>query len=325
MNPFHIRGRFARILMAASCTLLVGLNQAVAKHGDVPDAQRLAAAKLCATLHALPAERKQACCEVSSGSLVAVCTEELLAAMQRGATKVDAKAVDVCAEASSSALQGCDWVGPLQPALPAACASLVEGSAATGAQCQSSLECADGLYCRGLSPLAPGICAAPAQVGARCEFPADNLAAYARAGDDRRHPSCAGVCLRGQCLAVAETGGSCRSNSGCAAGSTCSDGRCVVAAAPALGESCSMSAGCGGGAVCIANLCTAPKAGGDSCTLPFECRSLECRKTPGQEEGRCSDVCAVLTKPVSSLLDLPASRHAFDKPADAGKDDRHAH
>lgn len=297
--------RLAAPLLSVGLSLLMFAAQPVrATDAEVSQAQRRAAEKLCDVLHALPAQRKQACCQVSTTSLSAICTDELLASMRRGSTRVDTRSVERCADASAKSLQGCDWVGPLQPALPAVCASLIEGSAVAGSQCHSSLECADGLYCRGLSPLSPGVCGVPAKVGARCEFPADNLVAYARAGDDRRHPSCDGVCLRGQCLALADVGGSCRSTANCAAGLSCDDGRCAQSTPPALGEACSMSSGCAGGAGCISGICTAPKAAGASCDLPFECRSLECRKAPGAAHGQCADVCQVPTANPSLLQPL---------------------
>jgi hypothetical protein len=280
--------RWVLVLLAALSAANVSGSESRADSAN----QRLAIA-LCDTLHDLPARRKQACCGASVASLAAVCAKEVAAALDRNAIRIDNKGLDRCSDASEKSLKGCDWVGPLQPALPAVCAALIVGNAKPGAVCRSSLECSDGLYCQGISPLAPGVCAASARAGARCERPADNLASFARAADDPRHPSCDGVCLRGQCLAKVAEGGACQASAICADGTLCVDGKCLNQPVPKLGKSCSATIGCAEGALCLDGICTAPKAGGASCRLPFECRSLECKKAEGEETGICVDACQV--------------------------------
>ena len=252
------------------------------------------AAQLCDTLHGLPARRKQECCNASVTSMASVCTEQVAAALQRHAVHIDEGALAACTKASSTSLKGCDWIGPLQPQLPNACASLIEGNIKADARCQSSLECEDGFYCRGASPLVAGVCAAPAKPGNRCERPADNLASFARAADDPRHPSCDGICLRGQCLAAVAQGGRCHASAVCSTGLTCVENTCQQQPLPTLGTTCTLQTGCANGAICLDQKCALPKAGGATCKLPFECRSLECRKNIGEETGQCVDACQVL-------------------------------
>lgn len=263
--------------------------------------------RLCATLHTLPAARKQACCGAGGSDLAAICTIALKSSLERDAVRLDLDRVAQCESALGKSLAGCDWVSPLQPALPAACSNLISGEGEAGTQCHSSLECNDGLYCRGLSPLAPGVCALPAQPGARCELPADHLAAYTRATDDPRHPSCNGLCIRGQCLAAVAEGGQCHASAICANGLGCFDGHCRSITLPKLGESCDTQSGCGDQTLCIAGTCTAPKAGGESCKQPFECRSFQCNITPGSTTGQCTNACAALQSP--QQLHLIATPH----------------
>jgi hypothetical protein len=250
------------------------------------------AAQLCATLHTLPAQRKQECCGAQAADLADLCTQTLGKILERKHAAVDGDALAACASATREHLQGCDWVGPLQPSLPNACATLIKGGAEAGTQCQSSLECADGLYCRGLSPLAAGTCALPAEPGQRCETPADPLASLTRSTDDPRHRVCNGLCLRGQCLAQVAEGGRCHASSVCANGLSCVEGQCQSAALPQLGQACSPSPGCRDNALCLAGTCTAPKAAGESCKLPFECRSFHCEIAAGATTGQCADACA---------------------------------
>ncbi len=279
---------------------------------DVVDATLSEAETLCETLHDLAARRKQACCNAPASSLSQVCSRELAAALERGAVRIDSAALDRCRNATTRSLQGCDWVGPLQPALPAECSALIAGSLKAGTRCQSSLECSDGLYCHGASPLIAGVCAAPARPGSRCERPADNLASFARAADDPRHPSCDGICLRGQCLAAVAEGGSCHASAVCANGLSCAEGKCSSQSLPALGATCSTTSGCADSAICLDQKCAMPKAGGASCKLPFECRSLECRKNVGEETGLCVDACQVQRTDPSAAIGVRVAPIRFD-------------
>jgi hypothetical protein len=250
------------------------------------------AQQLCATLHTLPAQRREACCGSQAADLAQVCTREVDAALRRGALRLQPAAIDRCAAELATELAGCDWVTPLAAPLPPSCAALVEGTLAAGVACASSQECGDGLYCRGAGPGVSGVCAAPAAAGARCEVPADNLAAYLRADADPRHAACDGACVRGRCLARVAEGEACASSALCAAGLACLDGACSAAPLPALGAACSAQRPCAGRAVCVDGYCATPKAEGEACTLPFECRSLACLSAPGSAHGTCSNACA---------------------------------
>lgn len=289
-------GIAARILAIAAVILFAPLPSVAAQDDDKtisPKQAQERAALLCEALHDLPARRKQECCGAQVASLAALCTSALTESLSKSRASIDSDAIARCGKVSARQLVGCNWVGPLQPELPAACTGLIVGHVERGATCQSSLECRDGLYCQGLSPLGAGICALPARAGARCEIPADNLAAYARADADARHPSCDGVCLRGRCLAKLPEGGTCSSAAHCADGRNCIGGQCRNAPLQALDAVCASTAECSSGNSCIDQRCRAPKAGGATCRLPFECRSLECRKTEGAELGTCVDACAV--------------------------------
>ena len=105
---------------------------------------------------------------------------------------------------------------------------------------------------------------------------------------------CAGACLKGECLDVAMSGGDCGSSAACASGLSCQSGHCSARTLPALGEACSAQLECAGDAVCQDGACAARKNAGESCRLPFECRSLACEKSEGAERGVCADACSAL-------------------------------
>lgn len=294
----------------SACVLTVFLlaalpRLAVAHHGDSP----VSADALCETLHGLVAERRQACCGgTKAGDLAPVCGAQLQQAVTRGAVELDAAALHRCRADLEQTLEGCDWVGALPPPLPPSCQALVRGERELGAKCETSLECGDGLYCRGASVGTPGTCARPASVGGRCEIPDDPLASLLHARDDPRHASCAGSCIRGQCVARAELGGACATSATCAAGLSCRDGRCSDTAPGARGATCSAARPCAAGLACSAGKCAAPGAAGTLCRLPFECRSLRCDKAAGEATGRCTDACAGAAPMVLPGAPLPGAK-----------------
>jgi hypothetical protein len=259
-------------------------------------AERLAR-RLCDALHALPAQRRQACCGGVATSLAAVCTSEMAAAIRRGALSIDASNIDRCASESEKQLTGCSWVTPLLPSPPAACTGLVTGKLGAGAACQSSLECENGLYCRGVSAGRSGVCRPPAPPHAVCEFPADNIASYARAVDDPRHASCEGRCEKGQCLPFASAGSACVSSALCQPGLHCVGGKCAATPLPGVGDSCAATNVCDAGAYCDGGRCAALKDAGAACALPFECRALACDKAPDAKLGKCADACVAAASP----------------------------
>ena len=246
---------------------------------------------LCDALHTLPAGRKNACCGMKSASLTDVCVQEVSASLRRGAVTLAGEGVARCREETSRLLEGCSWVTPLLPALPDACRGLLIGTLKAGLACRSSLECVDGFYCKSVAPTKSGVCSPPAPAGGRCETPADNLAAFARAKDDPRHGECQGRCVKGQCLPLSPQGGTCASSASCAPGLQCVSGTCQAKVLPKLGETCSGSTSCEPGAFCEAGHCMAAKDKGETCSMPFECRALECVKSPGTKSRTCGDPC----------------------------------
>ncbi|HEX9736010.1 MAG TPA: hypothetical protein VGG06_28950 [Thermoanaerobaculia bacterium] len=248
------------------------------------------AERFCAAVHTLQAERRKACCGTAAESLAEVCVRHLSPALRRGTVTLDAAAVDRCAADTAVELEGCGWVRPLLPKPAAACAGLLQGTLAAGSACASSLECADGLYCRGLSQEGPGRCAAPAAARAPCEAPADNLAAFTASRGDPRHRECDGQCVRGRCLPFAAAGEPCSGRASCRPGLNCLDGRCADRPLPAIGEPCAGGAGCGDG-YCRDGVCAPVKERGEPCRLPFECRAMACEKPAGSTDGVCGDPC----------------------------------
>jgi hypothetical protein len=247
--------------------------------------------RLCDAVQGLPAKRKSACCGAAPVSLADACAKELRASLARGAVTIDAAAVDRCAAETAQQLEGCSWVTPLLPKPPQSCRNLIQGQLAAGRTCRSSLECRDGLFCRGTAPGKAGTCAAPVAVRARCDTPSDTLLTFTRNEGDPRHASCAGLCVKGQCLALAPAGGACTSSAFCQPGFSCIAGRCQDQPLPAIGESCAGNTSCGAGAYCQAGRCSAVKNAGEACVLPTECRALACQTAPGEKSGTCGEPC----------------------------------
>jgi hypothetical protein len=294
-----IRHRTARVpflvllVVLAPCVVAARPQAPPARKASAPQATAPdpVARRLCDALHALPARRKAECCGASAESLADLCASEVTASLRRGAVTVDGAAVDRCGAETARDLEGCGWVAPQPPPLPAACRVLVQGTLAAGASCRSSLECREGLFCRGAGPETPGTCARPAPARTRCEVPADNLASYVRAGDDPRHPACDGLCIKGECLPFAPAGASCASSSGCVPGLHCVVGVCQDRELPKVGEACAGRTSCGAGAFCQDGRCRPQKAAGEACTLSSECRALACVKAKGATVGKCGEPC----------------------------------
>jgi hypothetical protein len=283
---------FLPLVLGATAVAMAGDDAARPARADPPASRGQAVARrLCDALHTLPAKRKAECCGASVANLADVCSSEVTASLRRGAVSVDGAAVERCAAETARALEGCGWVAPQPPPLPAACLGLVQGTLAAGASCRSSLECRDGLFCRGAGPTTPGTCARPAPARMRCEVPADNLASYVRAGDDPRHAACDGLCIKGECLPFAPAGASCTSSSGCVPGLHCFAGVCQDRELPKVGEACAARTSCGAGAFCQDGRCRPQKAAGEACTLSSECRALACVKAPGAAAGTCGEPC----------------------------------
>lgn len=303
----------ARVLVLAAALSSVGVCPTSAASVSGRPAKTAAPDKLsqqlCDALQTLPEKRKAQCCATApSGGLAGECARQLRLALQAGTLTLDAADVDRCTADSTRALEGCDWVTPYLPATPASCRGLLHGRLDAGASCGSSVECRDGLSCRGGGPTGGGICAAPGGPGASCGGGLDTLATFARQTEDPRHPECAGFCLRGRCTALVAVGGECSGNQQCAAGSHCAARRCIEGPRPALGEACSDTT-CADALVCIDGRCAPAKKAGESCTHPFECEA-SCLSRGPDRPGTCGMKCSAwppagYTQPVAPAIASP--------------------
>jgi len=247
--------------------------------------------KLCGALHDVPEERRAACCATSPALvLTSECSRTLTAALAFKAVTLATADIDACEQAMRAAFDGCDWVGPFVPEVPAACLGIVRGQLAAGKRCRSSLECAEGLRCHGVGPTATGRCGAPSDAGEKCGGSADPLAGWARQNDlDAHHPECKGWCERTKCADLVPVGGACSLGAACGAGKLCVAGKCAAAAPAKVGEACPGDA-CEKGAQCIQGKCVARKAAGAACAADFECVG-GCLKGDAGGKGVCGKKC----------------------------------
>jgi len=251
------------------------------------------AARLCAALHDLPETRRSSCCNEKPAVVVAKeCTRTLSSALRSKAAKLAAPDVDACAAALAKSLEGCDWVGPFPPELPAECLGVIHGTLPAGAVCRSSLECDGALRCRGLGPTSPGKCGGPTGDGASCGSTVDTLATYTRQVDvDRSHPECEHFCNRHECTPLVSEGGACVTSAQCGPSHQCIKQKCVSAPPSKRGEACPGQV-CEAGTSCIAGKCQARKAGGEVCSTDFECVG-GCIRPDGGAKGKCGQKCSI--------------------------------
>jgi hypothetical protein len=286
-----LRVLFVALVLSASETSFAGARTEKRPPGPTQKSEKLSQ-RLCDALQSLPETRKAQCCGTSpTGGLAGECARRLGDSLRDNALTLDPGDVERCAAESSRALEGCDWVTPYLPRTPASCVDILHGRLEAGGACHSSLECRDGLSCRGGGPAVPGVCAPPAAPGASCGGAPDTLATYARQTDyDARHPACAGFCVRGRCAAFIPPGGECSSDRQCAAGSHCASRRCVAGPRPTLGEACEGTT-CEDPLVCVAGRCSHPKKAGKPCTQPFECEAT-CLSPAADKPGTCGMKCS---------------------------------
>ena len=255
------------------------------------------ATRFCEAIQALPEARKAECCAGARTGVAptSACVRTLSYALAQRAVSLDAAELDRCVEAMKKATFGCDWVTPFSIAIPLVCQEIVKGTLAEKESCRSSLECAAGLRCQGLSATDVGACG-PARVARmQCGVGIDTLATYTRQdGVDRDHPECAGRCARGQCDDASALGAECKSDSQCGK-SRCVAGKCANSALPALGAPCPASA-CAPGAGCVSGVCVAPKAEGAACGSSAECRG-QCVTEDGGAAGTCAKQCPSFALP----------------------------
>lgn len=211
------------------------------------------AQRLCNALHAMPEDRRAACCNDRPGLVVASeCVRMLGAALRHKAVSLDAGDVDRCVGALEKAYDGCAWVGPNAVATPQECRGIVRGQLARGTRCRSALECAGDMYCHGVGPTSTGRCAPPHDDGGSCGGTVDPLVVYTRDETSKSHPECKSFCDRRKCVAFAPAFGACTVSAACGEGKQCVAGKCAPgeAHAPAkktAGEACTQDAECMGG------------------------------------------------------------------------------
>lgn len=255
---------------------------------DAPDPR---AEKLCAALHELPGKRKAECCGTGVGvAFTSECVRTLSYALAHGAVTVVDAEIEQCRAAMERSLEGCAWTSPMAPGVPAACDGLVHGTLADKARCRSSLECAEGLRCRGVGPTHVGVCAPPLAPGGLCAIAVDPLATYTRqVGFETRHPECTGYCGRRRCAELVAVGGACEASAECAGKNQCVRGKCSEVTPPPAGKPC-IAQLCAEGARCLKGTCVTPKANGEPCADDSECRA-SCKRGDGGTKGVCGNYC----------------------------------
>jgi hypothetical protein len=255
------------------------------------------AERFCDAVYLLPERRRGECCGTQSGvaaGLGAQCVRALTFALHQKALALAPEDVDRCAEAMTRTTSGCDWVTTFAVAMPPECDGVIRGALKEKAQCRSSLECAEGMHCLGLSTIDLGVCGPPKATRVSCDMAVDMLATFTRQDHlDRVHPECAGYCYRGHCAEAIAEGGACSHDRACAPG-WCSSGKCTRAPRPAMGEACGDA--CAPGARCVKGKCAAPKAERADCEVNEECRGA-CVHGDGGAAGTCKQSCPVYTVP----------------------------
>ena len=255
------------------------------------------ALRFCEAVQTLPEKRRAECCVGARVGTAPVdaCVRTLSYAIAQHAITLAPADLDRCAEAMKAATSGCDWVTPLAIAIPPACVGILNGTLADKAPCRSSLECAAGLRCRGLSATDLGECGAPRAARFQCGAGIDTLAAYTRQDQiDRDHPECEGRCTYGRCQDAVALGAPCKSDAQCGA-NLCLAGKCVDGALPALGAACPAGV-CAPAAGCVNAVCVAPRAEGEACGSRAECRG-ECVLGDAGPAGTCAMRCPSFALP----------------------------
>jgi hypothetical protein len=254
------------------------------------------AQRLCDALHREPEQRQAACCTTPAAGAAGIfdsqCTRVLTAAVHSHAVSLAEEEVSRCVDAMTRATSRCDWVVPGAGAgvapLPVECEGAIHGTLRAKARCRSSLECAEGLQCQGLSSIDVGTCAPPKPSGQICDAANDMLAVFTRQSHlGIAHPECAGYCRVRQCKDALIAGAACKADMECGHG-RCETGKCVETRAPAVGEPCVTA--CADGARCVKGVCAPPKAEGSTCDSDPECRGA-CVRPDGGAAGMCAKSC----------------------------------
>jgi hypothetical protein len=268
----------------------------------VPEAKRF-----CEAIYTVQEKRKAECCSgvpsPAAAGVAELCAKTLSYAIGSKAITLAAGDVDACTEALGKQTTGCDWMNPYSVDLPPACEGILKGTLAKDAPCRSSLECADGMRCQGLSAVDMGKCGPPKPVRYPCNLAIDTLASHTRQSSvNRAHPECEGYCTRGYCSEPLAEGTACVTDMQCGRG-RCEGSKCTNAPLPAPGEACTGS--CAPGARCAKGKCVAPKAEGEACEVNEECRAM-CVRGDGGAAGKCEKMCTAPTPKI--VLPKPPKR-----------------
>lgn len=256
------------------------------------------AARYCGAVREAPARRREACCP-SMGAVpeTGECVRTLSAALRSGAVTLDAAEVDACVAAVAKETAGCDWVTSVGSPTVAACLGLIKGTLKEGARCRSNLECEEGARCRALGATRQGKCSPPLPARRVCNISTDSLAAFTGQDDlDRRHPECAGYCVRKLCADAVAVGARCVGSFECGPKAHCVAGKCAEGPLPGPGQACTDA--CAAGAHCAKGKCATAKTEGESCEEDAECRA-HCERGDGGKAGQCARQCpSFLVPPV---------------------------
>jgi hypothetical protein len=252
------------------------------------------AQRFCDAVYALPARRAGECCGTApsvGAAFAGQCVRVLSYAMSQHAIRVATADVDACTAAITKATVGCDWVTlKLTVPIPPACEGILEGQLHEKAPCRSSLECASGLRCLGLSSIDVGTCGAPRPAGQECNLAMDMLGAFTRQDHyARAHPECEGYCAGTRCQPGLPEGGPCKVDTQCGK-LRCAAGKCTAAPLPAAGEACEVE--CAGDLRCVGGKCAATRAEGEACKSDVECRG-RCVPGDGGTGGTCDKTCTM--------------------------------
>jgi hypothetical protein len=254
--------------------------------------------RFCMAVELLPEQRKAQCCATpaspAAGTFAGQCERTLTAALASHAVSVTDDDVDKCVAAMTQATDGCDWVTWFSAPVPPACDGIIHGALPAKAACRSSLECAPGLHCQGLSTIDVGVCGPPSPAGSVCRAANDMLATFTRQDAiDRPHPECAGYCRARTCTDAVAAGAACKGDVECGSAGHCRAGKCASGPPPAVGQPCDAS--CATGAKCVKGTCAAPKAEASTCTDDSECRG-KCVHGDAGGDGTCTKTCPVMPK-----------------------------
>ena len=180
---------------------------------------------------------------------------------------------------SASAAKGClsaekafaaDPTRPryLHDAVRGACAFVVNGLVEEGKECESALDCKDGLTCVGAKGAPPGKCTQRLAAGGACDDEQLGGSRFYVAATSSRAVCGPGLhCgMKGSelvCLSNSVAGQACEPDaSACGPGMRCINGRCGDETLAKAKQACAASSDCAVGLVCESQVCTETKACG---------------------------------------------------------------